>query len=127
MLSKTSKRFYLMGSQSNLTRFWDGGEYFANQNRWCFECAWEVANKVGGIYTVIRFEFWIINSVEVCKIDRIFRSKTGVSVNELGDQYILLGPYVEMKAKQEVEEEDFPFHHPLGQAVDRARQKGYRY
>ena len=43
------------------------------------------------------------------------RSKTGVSVNELGDQYILLGPYVEQKARQEVEEEDFPFHHPLGQ------------
>ena len=57
-------------------------------------------SKVGGIYTVIR-------------------SKTGVSVNELGDQYILLGPYVEMKARQEIEEEDFPFHHPLGQAVDR--------
>ena len=35
--------------------------------RWCFECAWEVGNKVGGIYTVIR-------------------SKTGVSTNELGDQ-----------------------------------------
>lgn len=33
--------------------------------------------------------------------------------------YPLLGPYFEMKAKQEVEEEDFPFHHPLGQAVDR--------
>jgi hypothetical protein len=56
--------------------------------------------KVGGIYTVIR-------------------SKTGVSVNELGDQYIVLGPYMESKARQEIEEEDFPFHHPLGQAVDR--------
>jgi hypothetical protein len=38
-----------------------------------------------------------------------------VSVNELGDQYVLLGPYFEQKARQEVEEEDFPFHHPLGQ------------
>ncbi len=54
----------------------------------------------------------------------MIRSKTGVSVNELGDQYVLLGPYVEMKAKQEVEEEDFPYHHPLGQAVERARAKG---
>ena len=36
-------------------------------SRWCFECAWEVGNKVGGIYTVIR-------------------SKAGVSTNELGDQ-----------------------------------------
>ena len=36
--------------------------------------------QVGGIYTVIR-------------------SKTGVSVNELGDQYILLGPYKELHAR----------------------------
>ncbi len=49
-----------------------------------------------------------------------------MSVNELGDQYVLLGPWVEWKAKQEVEEEDFPYHHPLGQAVERARQKGYK-
>lgn len=49
-----------------------------------------------------------------------------MSVNELGDQYILMGPYVEFKAKQEVEEEDFPYHHPLGQAVEKARQKGYK-
>ncbi len=47
----------------------------------------------------------------------LFRSKTGVSVNELGDQYVLLGPYVEQKARQEIEEEDFPFHHPLGQVT----------
>lgn len=100
MLSRSSRRFYTMGSQADLSRFWDHGEHFANQNRWVFECAWEVANKVGGIYTVIR-------------------SKTGVSVNELGDQYVLLGPYFESKARTEVEEEDFPFHHPLGQAIDR--------
>ena len=46
-----------------------------------------------------------------------FRSKTGASVNELGDQYVLLGPYVELKAKQEIEEDDFPYHHPLGQVI----------
>ena len=53
---------------------------------------------VGGIYTVIR-------------------SKTSVSVKEMGDQYICVGPYVEMKARAEVEEEDFPLHHPLGKNV----------
>ena len=105
-MRRTSRRFYSMGSQADLARFYDYGEHFANQNRWVFECAWEVANKVGGIYTVIR-------------------SKTGVSVNELGDQYVLLGPYFEMKARQEIEEEDFPFHHPLGQAVDRYPLKLY--
>ncbi len=62
--------------------------------------------------------------MEITLIVILFRSKTGVSVNELGDQYVLLGPWVEWKAKQEVEEEDFPYHHPLGQAVERARQKG---
>ena len=32
----------------------------------------------------------------------------------MGDQYVCIGPYVEMKARAEVEEEDFPPHHPLG-------------
>ena len=44
----------------------------------------------------------------------MIRSKTSVSVNEMGDQYVCIGPYVEMKARAEVEEEDFPPHHPLG-------------
>jgi hypothetical protein len=44
--NKISRRFYTQGSQADLSRFWDYGEHFANQNRWCFECAWEVANKV---------------------------------------------------------------------------------
>ena len=66
-----------------------------------------MANKVGGIYTVIR-------------------SKTGVSVSELGDQYVLLGPYKELHARQEVEEEEFSPAHPLGQAVNSQREKGYK-
>ncbi len=49
------RRFYRADSQADLTKYWDGGEHFAMQNRWCFECAWEVGNKVGGIYTVIRY------------------------------------------------------------------------
>lgn len=105
--SRQSRRFYRATTFAGLEKFWDFGEHFAVNNRWCFECAWEVANKVGGIYTVIR-------------------SKTGVSVSELGDQYVLIGPYIESKAKHEVEEEDFPPFHPLGQAVERARAKGYK-
>ena len=42
------------------------------------------AISVGGIYTVIR-------------------SKAGVTVEELGDQYILLGPYSEATVQTEVE------------------------
>jgi len=48
------RRFYATGSQADLARFYDQGEHFAMQNRWVFESAWEVGNKVGGIYTVIR-------------------------------------------------------------------------
>ena len=33
----------------------------------------------------------------------------------MGDQYVCIGPYVEMKARAEIEEEDFPPHHPLGE------------
>jgi len=104
---KASKRFYRTTSMGDLSRYWDHGAYLSDNNQWCFETAWEVANKVGGIYTVIR-------------------SKTGVSVNELGDQYVLLGPYKEVHARQEVEEEEFSHAHPLGQAVVSQRGKGYR-
>eukprot|EP00096_Caligus_rogercresseyi_P011872 TRINITY_DN4821_c0_g1_i1.p1 TRINITY_DN4821_c0_g1~~TRINITY_DN4821_c0_g1_i1.p1 ORF type:complete len:697 (-),score=200.93 TRINITY_DN4821_c0_g1_i1:731-2821(-) len=103
---RTSKRFYRSESIADLSRHLDYGESYANSNRWCFECAWEVANKVGGIYTVIR-------------------SKAGITVSELGDQYALLGPYFEDKAKTEIEEQEFELHHPLGQAVEQMRQRGY--
>jgi len=105
--AKAAKRFYRVDSQGDLSRYWDYGAHFSDNNRWCFETAWEVANKVGGIYTVIR-------------------SKTGVSVQELGDQYVLLGPYKEQHARTEVEEEEFSPAHPLGQAVQLQRQRGYR-
>lgn len=50
-----------------------------------FEIAWEVVNKVGGIYTVIR-------------------SKSGVTVEELGDDnYFLIGPYNHDQCQTEVE------------------------
>jgi len=105
--SKAGKRFYRINSCNDLSRYWDHGLFHSDNNQWCFEIAWEVANKVGGIYTVIR-------------------SKTGVTVNELGDQYILLGPYKEFHARQEVEEEDFSPAHPLGQAVESQRERGFR-
>ncbi|CAB4067182.1 GYS [Lepeophtheirus salmonis] len=85
---RTSKRFYRSESIADLSRHLDYGEFFATNNRWCFECAWEVANKVGGIYTVIR-------------------SKNGCH------------------PKQEIEEQEFELHHPLGQAVEQMRERGY--
>lgn len=63
--------------------------------------------SVGGIYTVIR-------------------SKAYVSVEEMGDQYCLIGPYKETSARTEVEEADFPPHNPLYQAVKVLRDQGYK-
>uniref|UniRef100_A0A7E4ZXW5 Glycogen [starch] synthase n=1 Tax=Panagrellus redivivus TaxID=6233 RepID=A0A7E4ZXW5_PANRE len=62
----------------------DQGATAKQENRFVFECAWEVANKVGGIYTVLR-------------------TKAPVSTEELGDQYCMLGPYNEEHVKLEVE------------------------
>ncbi|MFH4975576.1 hypothetical protein AB6A40_002285 [Gnathostoma spinigerum] len=63
----------------------DEGVLARQEGRVVFECAWEVANKVGGIYTVIR-------------------SKAPISTAELGDQYCMLGPLREDRWRLEVEQ-----------------------
>lgn len=62
----------------------DRGESAKHENRFVYEISWEVANKVGGIYTVLR-------------------TKAPVSTDELGDQYCMLGPYNEEQVRLEVE------------------------
>lgn len=62
---------------------------------------------MGGIYTVIR-------------------SKAFISTEEMGDQYVLLGPYKEKCARTEVEELEFPVGQPLNQAVNKLRDNGYK-
>ncbi|KAF8738578.1 hypothetical protein AX14_011058 [Amanita brunnescens Koide BX004] len=52
-----------------------------------FECAWEVANKVGGIYTVIK-------------------TKVPVTQAEYGDRYCLIGPLSYKTAPMEVDQEE---------------------
>ncbi|KAI8062436.1 glycogen synthase [Gongronella butleri] len=54
-----------------------------------FEIAWEVANKVGGIYTVIK-------------------TKVPVTVQEYGDRYCLIGPLSYKSAPMEVEKLEPP-------------------
>ncbi|XP_054608956.1 glycogen [starch] synthase, liver isoform X2 [Dunckerocampus dactyliophorus] len=49
-----------------------------------FEVAWEVTNKVGGIYTVIQ-------------------TKAKITVDEWGENYFMLGPYFENNFKTQVE------------------------
>ncbi|KXS13287.1 glycosyltransferase family 3 protein [Gonapodya prolifera JEL478] len=70
-----------------------------------FEIAWEVANKVGGIYTVVR-------------------TKVPVTVAEFGERYCLLGPLSHSKAAAEVEPIDKPASLPLAQTLDSMRSQG---
>ncbi|XP_076062252.1 glycogen [starch] synthase [Oratosquilla oratoria] len=104
-MSRVSRRFYRIDSQFNLANL-DKGESACEENRWVFEVSTEAANKVGGIYQVIR-------------------SKCGVSVEELGNQYVLLGPYKEHSVRTEVEMEEFPIESPLGAVVNALRSEGW--
>jgi glycogen(starch) synthase len=71
-----------------------------------FEISWEVANKVGGIYTVIK-------------------TKAAVTVDEYGENYYLIGPYSYGKASMEVEERE-PKSPAVCSAINRMRQQGIR-
>lgn len=62
----------------------DNGFHAIELNKWLIEVSTEVANKVGGIYTVIR-------------------SKVPTTVKEFGDNYIALGPLNENSIRTEVE------------------------
>ncbi|KAK0089385.1 hypothetical protein PV325_007543 [Microctonus aethiopoides] len=104
---RASRRFYRMDSSHDLSIHLDRGLSAEQENRWSFEVAWEVANKVGGIYTVIR-------------------SKAYVSTEELGDQYCMIGPFKEQCARTEVEEAEFPPDSPLRKAVQSLRDQGYK-
>uniref|UniRef100_H2T1A3 Glycogen [starch] synthase n=1 Tax=Takifugu rubripes TaxID=31033 RepID=H2T1A3_TAKRU len=61
---------------------WD--EEFDLEDAVLFEIAWEVANKVGGIYTVIQ-------------------TKARLTAEEWGENYFLVGPYVESNVRTQVE------------------------
>jgi len=71
-----------------------------------FECAWEVANKVGGIYTVIK-------------------TKVPVTVSEFGDRYCLIGPLSYKTAPMEVEAEEPADPHIAG-VIESMRSQGVK-
>ncbi|TFY71351.1 hypothetical protein EVG20_g1643 [Dentipellis fragilis] len=71
-----------------------------------FECAWEVANKVGGIYTVIK-------------------TKVPVTVSEFGDRYTLIGPLSYKTAPMEVEAEE-PADPHIAASLEAMRAKGVK-
>ncbi|KAL1237705.1 Glycogen [starch] synthase [Trichinella spiralis] len=84
----------------------DRGETARRESRFVFEIAWEVANKVGGIYTVLR-------------------TKAAISTEELGDQYCMIGPYNEETVKLEVEVLEPETSHIRG-AVESIRSQGVK-
>ncbi|XP_059790511.1 glycogen [starch] synthase, liver isoform X2 [Balaenoptera ricei] len=71
-----------------------------------FEVAWEVTNKVGGIYTVIQ-------------------TKARATADEWGDNYFLLGPYFEHNMKTQVEQCE-PVNDAVRRAVDAMNKHGCR-
>ncbi|KAI8341990.1 glycogen synthase [Chlamydoabsidia padenii] len=72
-----------------------------------FEVAWEVANKVGGIYTVIK-------------------TKAPVTVQEYGDRYCLIGPLSYHSAPMEVEALEPP-NDNLRETLDAMSAHGVKY
>lgn len=72
-----------------------------------FEVAWEVANKVGGIYTVIK-------------------TKAPVTVAEYGNRYTLIGPLSYKTAPMEVENVEPPAGSPLALSLQSMRDRGVK-
>jgi len=70
-----------------------------------FECAWEVCNQVGGIYTVIR-------------------SKTPAMEGLYGDNYILLGPYLDDDIQPELDHTVKRNDH-ISKTVDKLNKNGW--
>uniref|UniRef100_A0A8K9UUF9 Glycogen [starch] synthase n=1 Tax=Oncorhynchus mykiss TaxID=8022 RepID=A0A8K9UUF9_ONCMY len=81
---------------------WD--EEFDLEDAVLFEIAWEVANKVGGIYTVIQ-------------------TKARLTAEEWGENYFLVGPYVESNVRTQVELIE-PTNPALKRAIDKMNSSG---
>lgn len=75
------------------------------EKSWLFEVAWEVANRVGGIYTVLR-------------------TKAQVTVMEYGSKYVMLGPLNQNTVSLEVEEIQPDFH--IKKTLEIMRQRGVK-
>ncbi|CAB4487868.1 family 3 glycosyltransferase [Rhizophagus irregularis] len=76
-------------------------------NPFLFEIAWEVANKVGGIYTVIK-------------------TKAPVTAHEFGDRYTLIGPLAYKTAAAEVEAEKVTNPH-MKEILDEMTSQGVKW
>ncbi|XP_078388074.1 glycogen [starch] synthase, muscle-like isoform X1 [Cetorhinus maximus] len=68
------------------------------------EVAWEVTNKVGGIYTVIQ-------------------TKAKITIDEWGENYVMMGPYFEQNARTQVELVE-PHNTAIKRTIDSMNSKG---
>ncbi|XP_058510544.1 glycogen [starch] synthase, muscle [Solea solea] len=91
-------------SVTSLPGMEDWDEEFELEDAVLFEIAWEVANKVGGIYTVIQ-------------------TKARLTAEEWGENYFLVGPYVENNVRTQVELIE-PTNPTLKQTIDKMNSSG---
>uniref|UniRef100_A0A7N8X2W7 Glycogen [starch] synthase n=1 Tax=Mastacembelus armatus TaxID=205130 RepID=A0A7N8X2W7_9TELE len=94
-------------SVTSLSGLEDWDEEFDLENAVLFEIAWEVANKVGGIYTVIQ-------------------TKARLTAEEWGENYFLVGPYVESNVRTQVELIE-PTNPELKRTIDKMNSSGCKY
>jgi len=59
-------------------------------------------------------------------INTVLRTKAAVSVDEMGDQYCMVGPYVAKGVKMEVEVEDPIKFQPMAAVVQTMKEYGFR-
>lgn len=83
----------------------NGTDHSSAENSLLIEVAFEVANQLGGIYTVMR-------------------SKSPSMIEKWGDRYCMLGPYIHEKASAIFEPTDLP-DTPIGKAVENMRAAGF--
>ncbi|XP_048065111.1 glycogen [starch] synthase, muscle [Megalobrama amblycephala] len=91
-------------SVTSLSGLEDWDEEFDLEDAVLFEIAWEVANKVGGIYTVIQ-------------------TKARLTCEEWGENYFLVGPYVESNVRTQVELIE-PCNAALRRTIDKMNSSG---
>uniref|UniRef100_A0A2K6GP68 Glycogen [starch] synthase n=1 Tax=Propithecus coquereli TaxID=379532 RepID=A0A2K6GP68_PROCO len=94
-------------SMSSLPGLEEWEDEFDLENTVLFEVAWEVANKVGGIYTVLQ-------------------TKAKVTGDEWGDNYYLVGPYTEQGVRTQVELLEAPTP-ALKRTLDSMNSKGCKF
>jgi len=106
MTSTNSSRAYRMETGQDLIELKQCSPQAFPSEAWCLEASWEVANKQGGIYTVLK-------------------SKASVSVKEMGERYVMLGP-LRSSHMHEVEPFSPPPCTPLARSMRKCREKGWQ-